>query len=400
MDTQLKKLPGIVMNYSQPILDNVQEAVAGVNASLAIKIFGTDFTTLDNLADSTLEVIKGIRGVDDAGVLRNLGQPEFRINLDQKRMAFYGVTMVDANAAIEMALGGKVATQLYEGERKFDIRIRYPKDYRDSEEKVRNIVVPALDGSKVPLKEISDIETKTGPAFIYRDNNARYIAVKFSVRGRDLGSTIAEAQEKFGNKIKLPQGYKATWNGEFENQVRATNTLANVVPLCLLAIFLILFAMFGDVPDAVLVILNVPFALIGGIMALHIAGINFSISAGIGFIALFGVCIQNGVILISVFRQNLKDKMPIDEAVRTGVRSRVRAVVMTGMMAAIGLLPAAMSTGIGSESQKPLAIVVIGGLVTATILTLLIMPIIYSSFYKFVHNRKNRALIANINSVS
>ncbi len=400
MDLQLKKLPGIVMNYSQPILDNVQEAVAGVNASLAIKIFGPDFTTLDNLADSTLEVIRGIQGVDDAGVLRNLGQPEFRINLDQKRMAFYGVTMIDANAAIEMALGGKVATQLYEGERKFDIRIRYPKDYRDSEEKVRNIVVPALDGSKVPLKEISDIETKTGPAFIYRDNNARYIAVKFSVRGRDLGSTIAEAQQKFGDKIKLPQGYKATWNGEFENQVRATNTLTNVVPLCLLAIFLILFAMFGDVPDAVLVILNVPFALIGGILALHITGINFSISAGIGFIALFGVCIQNGVILISVFRQNLKDKMPIDEAVRTGVRSRVRAVVMTAMMAAIGLLPAAMSTGIGSESQKPLAIVVIGGLVTATILTLLIMPIIYSSFYKFVHNRKNRGLIANINSVS
>jgi heavy metal efflux system protein len=400
MDLQLKKLPGVVMNYSQPILDNVQEAVAGVNASLAIKIFGTDFTTLDKLADSTLAVIETVQGVDDAGVLRNLGQPEFRINLDQKRMAFYGVTTADANAAIEMALGGKAATELYEGERRFDIRIRYPKDYRDSEEKVKNIVVPALDGSKVPLKEISNIETRTGPAFIYRDNNARYIAVKFSVRGRDLGSTIAEAQQKFGTKIKLPNGYKATWNGEFENQVRATNTLVNVVPLCLLAIFLILFITFGTVPDAILVILNVPFALIGGIMALHITGVNFSISAGIGFIALFGVCIQNGVILITVFKENLKHKMSIDVAVRTGVRSRVRAVVMTAMMAAIGLLPAAMSTGIGSESQKPLAIVVIGGLVTATILTLMILPILYTWFYNFVHNRKNRQLLMKVKSVS
>ena len=266
--------------------------------------------------------------------------------------------------------------------------------------KVRNIVVPALDGSKVPLKEISNIETKTGPAFIYRDNNARYIAVKFSVRGRDSGSAIAEAQQKFTDKIKLPEGYKATWNGEFENQVWATNTLINVVPICLVAIFLILFVTFGNVADSVLVILNVPFALISGILALHITGVNFSISAGIGFIALFGVCIQNGVILISVFRQNLKNKMPIDEAVREGVRARVRAVVMTAMMAAIGLLPAAISTGIGSESQKPLAIVVIGGLVTATILTLMIMPIFFATYFKFIHSRKNRKLISQVNSVS
>ena len=400
MDAEMVKLPGIVFNYSQPILDNVQEAVAGVNAAMAVKIFGKDFEKLNQLADSTMEVLKGIKGVEDLGILRNLGQPEFRIDLDQKKMALYGVNTADANSVIEMALGGKAATQLYEDERKFDIRIRYPKEFRDNEEKVKNLMIPATNGVKIPLKEIADISTRTGASFIYRDNNMRYIAVKFSVRGRDLGGTIAEGQQKLDTKVKLPQGYKRSWNGEFENQVRATKTLGNVIPLCFIAIFLILFITFGNGSDAFLVILNVPFALIGGILALHITGINFSISAGIGFIALFGVCIQNGVILISVFRKNLLAKIPLDEAIKDGVLSRVRAVVMTALMAAIGLIPAAISTGIGSETQKPLAIVVIGGLVTATILTLLILPIIYSLFYRFVHNRKNRKLVKNFNAIA
>jgi heavy metal efflux system protein len=299
-----------------------------------------------------------------------------------------------------MAIGGKEATYLYDGERKFDVRVRYQKEYRDEEEKIKNLMVPASDGVKIPLKEIADISTKTGPAFIFRDNNSRYIAVKFSVRGRDLGSTIADAQHMVDAKIKLPKGYKATWNGEFENQVRATNTLKQVVPICLVAIFLILYITFNNARDAVLVILNVPFALIGGILALHMTGINFSISAGIGFIALFGVCIQNGVILISVFTKNLKARIPLDQAIREGVISRVRPVVMTAMMAAIGLVPAAISTGIGSESQKPLAIVVIGGLISSTVLTLLILPIIYSMFYRWLHARKNRKLVAKINSVT
>jgi cobalt-zinc-cadmium resistance protein CzcA len=261
-------------------------------------------------------------------------------------------------------------------------------------------MVPAADGSKIPLKEIASISTKTGPAFIFRDNNMRYIAVKFSVRERDLGSTISEAQEKMKASVQLPEGYSATWNGEFENQIRATKRLTEVVPLCLVAIFLILFMTFGNGRDASLVIMNVPFALIGGILALHITHMNFSISAGIGFIALFGVCIQNGVILISVFDRNMKLRMPLDEAIREGVKSRVRAVVMTALMAAIGLIPAAISTGIGSESQKPLARVVIGGLVSSTFLTLLVLPIIYALVYRFIHNRKNRKLVSNINSLS
>jgi len=389
MDQQLKKIPGCVFNYSQPIRDNVEEAVAGVNAALAVKIFGPDFERLDKTADTILNVLKTVNGIHDLGVLRNLGQPEFRIELNQQKMAIYGINTQDANSVIEMALGGKSATQLYEGERKFDVRIRYLKQFRDTQEKIEKLMVPTSDNSKIPLSEIAEIKTLTGPAFIYRDNNSRYIAVKFSIRERDLGSTIAEAQEKVNATIHLPDGYITTWNGEFENQQRATKTLSHVVPICLLVIFIILFITYGNVKDALITILNVPFALIGGILALHITGINFSISAGIGFIALFGVCIQNGVILISVFRKNLEQRMPLDTAIREGVRSRVRPVIMTALMAAIGLLPAAISTGIGSETQKPLAVVVIGGLVTSTILTLLILPVLYAMVFRFLHNRSN-----------
>jgi len=399
MDQQLKKIPGAVFNYSQPIRDNVEEAVAGVNAALAVKIFGPDFKVLDEKADEVLKVLKTVQGVDDLGVLRNLGQPEFRIELDQRKMAMYGVATADANAVIEMAIGGKAATELYEGERRFDIRVRYQKEFRDTQDKIENLMVPTLNGSKIAIKEIADIKIITGPAFVFRDNNTRYIAVKFSNRGRDLGSTIAEAQAKVAKLVKLDQGYSVAWAGEFENQTRASNTLSHVVPICLLVIFLILFITFGNVKDATLVIMNVPFALIGGILALHITGINFSISAGIGFIALFGVCIQNGVILVSVFRKNLEAGMHLDEAILDGVVSRVRPVVMTALMAAIGLMPAAISTGIGSETQKPLAVVVIGGLVTSTILTLLLLPVIYAMVYKLIHRRENRKLLKKIGAV-
>ncbi|MBX9784288.1 MAG: CusA/CzcA family heavy metal efflux RND transporter [Chitinophagaceae bacterium] len=393
MDAQMKNFSGVVFNYSQPIRDNAAEAVAGVPAALAVKIFGKDFYVLDSNANKVYNILRNIKGVEDLGIIRNLGQPEFRIELDQQKMARYGITTADASSVIEMAIGGKAATQLYEGERKFDVRVRYQSQYRATQDAIERLMVPTNDSAKIPLSEIANIRILTGPAFIYRDNNARYITVKFSVRGRDLGSTIAEAQQKTGAAIQLPQGYKMTWNGEFENQQRATKTLGQVVPLCLFMIFLILFVTFGNAKDALLTILNVPFALIGGILALHITGINFSISAGIGFIALFGVCIQNGVILISVFRKNLDAKMHLHLAIKEGVISRVRPVVMTALMAMIGLMPAAVSTGIGSETQKPLAIVVIGGLITSTILTLLILPVIYALVHKFIHMRENRKLM-------
>jgi heavy metal efflux system protein len=377
MDKELKKYQGIIYNYSQPIIDNVAESVAGINASNAVKIFGDDLSKLDEIANLVIEQIKDVRGIKDVGILRNIGQPEISVSLDEGRMAIYGVQKAEAQSTLEMAIGGKTATEKYEGERKFDIRIRYRQDYRKNEEDIMSIMVPTIRGDKIPLKEIATIHKITGPAFIYRDNTKRFIGVKFSVRERDLGSTIADAQAMVNKNIKLPQGYSIGWTGEFENQVRATKRLGQVVPLSLILIFVLLFILFGNIQDASLVLANVPFALIGGIVALHLTGINFGISAGVGFIALFGICVQNGVILISEFHSNVRKQFGLHQAILEAVKVRTRPVIMTALMAAIGLLPAAVSTGIGSESQKPLAVVIIGGLITATIFTLLVFPIFY-----------------------
>lgn len=384
MDKKLKHYQGIGYNYSQPIIDNVAEAVAGINASNAVKIYGDDLNQLDQIANQVIEQIKHVDGIKDVGILRNVGQPEISVLLDEEKMAVYGVQKADAQSMIEMAIGGKTATSKYEGEKKFDIRIRYQKQYRTSEDDIMGLMIPTLRGGKIRLKEIATIQKITGPAFIFRDNTKRFIGVKFSVRERDLGSTIAEAQQNVKQHITLPAGYKIGWTGEFENQVRATQRLSQVVPISLILIFVLLFILFGNIQDATLVLANVPFALIGGILALHLTGMNFGISAGVGFIALFGICVQNGVILISEFHANLRGKLNLKDSIFEAVKVRTRPVVMTALMAAIGLLPAAISTGIGSESQKPLAIVIIGGLVTATIFTLLVFPIF---FYWFVRKK-------------
>jgi len=401
MNKKLAAFPGVIFNFAQPISDNVAEAIAGVPAENALKIFGPNLDTLERKSAEARNILKGIKGVTDLGEFKVVGQPEYRIELNQQKMALYGVNVADANSIIEMALGGKAATILYDNDRRFDIRIRYDKDFRDDDEKINNLIVPCGNGNVVPLKNIADIKIITGPAFVYRDKNTRYIGVKFSVRDRDLGGTIQEAQKTIEKKLQLSDDYSVAWNGEFENQERAQNTLATVVPICLLMIFILLFVAFGNVKDALIVLIDVPFALIGGILALHIRGMNFSISAGIGFIALAGICVQDGVILISQFKHNLDImKMPLKKAIHEGVVSRVRPVVMTAMMAAIGLSPAAFSTGIGSESQKPLATVVIGGLITSTILTLLILPVIYTMVHNLIHKRENRKLLKRIGAVN
>lgn len=385
MDQLLKsKHQGITYNYSQPIIDNVAEAVAGFKASNAVKIYGDDLEKLNELAIQVVEKIKDVPGIKDSGILKNIGQPEISVILDREKMAAYGVTLNDAQAVLELAFGGKTATQKYEGERKFDVRVRYEPEYRKDEKDIGNLMVPTIDGTKIPLKEISNVEKVTGPYLIYRDKTKRFIGIKFSVRDRDLGSTIAEAQAKV-NELKLPDGYSTGWTGEFENQVRASARLGQVVPISLIGIFILLFIMFGNLKDSLLVLTNVPFAIIGGIIALHLTGMNFGISAGVGFIALLGICIQNGVILISEFHHNLKAKLSLEKAIFMGVKARTRAVIMTALMASIGLLPAAISSGIGSESQKPLAIVIIGGLMTATVLTLLVFPIIFWIFNRKKH---------------
>jgi len=381
MQQKLARFKGVDFNFSQPISDNVEEAVSGVKGSMAIKISGQDLNVLDKEATRVFDIMKKIQGVSDLGVFRNLGQPEFRIQLDQQKLARYNVPTDVAQSVIETAIGGKTVTQYYEGERRFDVKVRYAESFRYSPEQIENLLVPTRSGSKIPLKELATIGTRSGAAFVYREGNQRFIAIKFSVRGRDLGSTIAEAQQKVGQVVKLPEGYSMRWAGEFENQTRAERQLAIVLPISLTIIFLILLFTFGSALDATLILLNVPFALIGGVLALWITGLNFSISAGVGFICLFGVSVQDGVILINRFKENLHNRIPILEAVREGAQTRVRPVIMTALMAALGLLPAATSTGIGSETSKPLATVMIGGLMTCAVLSLLILPVTYNLLY-------------------
>jgi cobalt-zinc-cadmium resistance protein CzcA len=376
------KFAGVVFGFSQPISDNVQEAVSGVKGEMAIKIFGDDLARIEQLADSVMTIMKTVEGVQDLGIFKSLGQPELRVELDRAKTARYGASVADANNIVEMAIGGKKVSTFYEGERRFDIRVRYSSEFRRSEKEIGKLLVPCNNGMKIPLREIADIKVQNGPAFVYREGNLRFIPIKFSVRGRDLGGTIAEAQQKVGAAIKLQKGYSMSWNGEFENQVRATNQLKIVVPISILLIFMWLFFMFNSFRDATIVLLNVPFALIGGILGLFLTGINFSISAGVGFIALFGVCVQNGVILVAVFNKYLEMGVPLVQSIVQGAISRVRPVVMTALMAGLGLMPAALSDGIGSETQKPLAVVVICGLISATILTLITLPAIYYLVYK------------------
>jgi heavy metal efflux system protein len=382
MEDQFTKYEGIDFNFSQPIMDNVEEAVSGVKGSMAVKIYGYDTDRLGVYASEVFNILKSIDGVEDLAIISLTGQPEIKITLDEDKMAVYGVTIKDAQSVIEMAIGGKTATYLFEDDRKFDVRVRYMSGFRDNEDDIGNLYVPTINGGKVPLRLIAGIKRETGLAFLYRENNKRFIGVKFSVRGRDLGSTVQEAREKIAKAIKLDKGEKIEYAGEFENQERAMTHLAQVAPISLILIFFFLYLAFGNVLDAGLIFLNVPFGLTGGLLCLYLTGTNFGISAGIGFICLFGVSVQAGVILISIFKYNLQDGMLLREAVFTGTLRRVRPVFMTATMAIIGLMPAALSTGIGSETQKPLALVVIGGLFTDMILSVHIFPLIVEYVYR------------------
>ena len=393
MQDDLSIYPGIDFNFSQPITDNVEEAASGVKGSIAVKVFAKDLYESEKYAVQIEKILGTVQGIEDLGVIRNIGQPELRIELNERQLARYGVAKEDVQSIIEMAIGGKSASLLYEDERKFNIMVRYSEQFRQNEEEIGKILVPAMDGTMVPIKELADITTITGPLLIFRDNHARFCAVKFSVRGRDMGTAVTEAQKKVNASVHLPAGYSLKWTGDFENQQRASKRLAQVVPISIAIIFIILFILFSNARDAGLVLLNVPFAAVGGIAALLITGFNFSISAGIGFIALFGICIQNGVIMISDIKANLKLGSPLQEATKEGVRSRIRPVIMTAAMAAIGLMPAAMSHGIGSESQRPLAIVIIGGLIGATFFALFIFPLIVEVVYERMLYDKNGKLL-------
>jgi len=399
MNQKLSGLPGVNLNFSQPIMDNVEEAVSGVKGSICMKIYGDSLNYMEGKVMQVYNILRTVKGIEDLGVIPNIGQPELDINLDQRKMALYGVATADANAVVSMAIGGLgpgglPASTLYEGVKTFDIRVRLPDEFRKTPEQIGELLVPTMNGSRVPIKEIAEITQKTSTCLIFRDDNKRYAALKFSIRGRDMGNTIAEAQKKVDGVIKLKRGYRMAWQGDFENQQRAQKRLALVVPISLLLILVLLFGMFGSLRDALLVFTNVPFAIVGGIVALHVTGTNFSISAAIGFIALFGICIQQGVLLITMFKQNLnrvsEHDNPLYTAIRLGVNSQIRPVMMTALMAAIGLLPAAISHGIGSESSRPLARVVIGGILCAMIFSLWVFPLIFNWAYRKRFQGKNR----------
>ncbi|MBQ9213596.1 MAG: efflux RND transporter permease subunit [Bacteroidales bacterium] len=389
MNSRLSVYPGIDFNFSQPISDNVEEAVSGVKGAIVAKVYGKDLSETERLAGEIYKIMKPIRGIADLGVIKNIGQPELQINIDEGRLARYGVAKDDVQSIIEMAIGGKAASQVYEEERKFNLVVRYDKPFRDNAESIGKIKVPTDDGQMIPISELATIKSITGPLIIYRENHVRYCAVKFSVRDRDMGSAVDESREKVSKMLSLPEGYKIEWSGDFENQKRATNRLAYVVPISILLIFGILYVLFDNARDAALVLSNVPFAAVGGILILLLTGFNFSISAGIGFICLFGICIQNGVIMIMDIKHFVRLRYPLTEAVEKGMHSRIRSVLMTAMMAILGLLPAALSHGIGSESQRPLAVVIIGGLIGATVFTLFIFPLIVEKIYKRVNIKKN-----------
>ena len=388
MNRRLSAYPGIDFNFSQPISDNVEEAVSGVKGAIVAKVYGKDLAETERLATEIYKTMKPIRGIADLGVIKNIGQPELQIDIDEGRLARYGVAKDDVQSIIEMAIGGKAASQVYEEERKFNLVVRYAGPFRDNAEAIGKIKVPTDDGQMIPISELATIRTITGPLIVYRENHVRYCAVKFSVRDRDIGSAVDESREKVAKAVPLPEGYKIEWSGDFENQKRATDRLAHVVPVSILLIFCILYVLFGNARDAALVMTNVPFAAVGGILILLATGFNFSISAGIGFICLFGICIQNGVIMIMDIRHFIRLRYPLPVAVEKGMHSRIRSVLMTALMATLGLLPAAISHGIGSESQRPLAIVIIGGLISATAFTLFVFPLIVEKTYSHVNMNK------------
>ena len=382
MRQKLANYPGINFGFSQPIQDNVEEYVAGVKSSLVIKIFGDDLYDLEKYANKVAGAIEKVDGITDINVYKNIGLPELRIQLHDNKMARYGITTAEVQAVIEMTIGGQAATKFYEKDRQFDVVLRFDEQYRDNPDKIGNILIPTANGKSVPLKEISTIGYQTGPAFIYREGNSRYIGVGFSIEGRDLGSTSEEAKQVVAKEVKLPKDNHMEWAGEFESKERASKQLAMVVPISLVLILLLLYFNFGNMKDTAIASITLPFAFIGGFISLWITNTIFGISAGIGFIILFGVATIDGIVLIGVIRDNMKTYTNLIDAIKDGVKSRIRPVVMIALMGSLGLLPAALSTGMGSEIQKPLAIMIVGGLIICLILSFTVLPTVFYLAYK------------------
>ncbi|MFQ5472960.1 MAG: efflux RND transporter permease subunit, partial [Dehalococcoidia bacterium] len=373
-------MPGILANITQPIEMTVDELLEGVRAELAIKLFGDDLDVLKRKADEIAAVVRSVRGAADMQVDQVSGTPQLLIRVDRQAIARYGYNVTDVQEVLRAAVGGEVAGQVFEGIRRFDILVRYEPKARSSAEAIRNIIIATPDGMNVPLKQLASIREITGPRQITRENNQRFITAQCNVVGRDIGSFVEEAQKKIGAKVDLPAGYLVTWGGQFRLQQEANRRLSVVVPVTLLIIFLLLFSNFRSLKNAVLILMNIPLALVGGVVALWISGQNLSVPSSVGFIALFGIALENGMVLVTYFNQLVREGVAVDEASQRGACLRLRPVLMTAVTTALGLIPLLLSSGTGSEVQRPLAMVVIGGLVTSTALTLLVIPALYKWF--------------------
>jgi cobalt-zinc-cadmium resistance protein CzcA len=381
MSTALNVMPGVAFGFSQPISDNVEEALTGVKGQLAIKITGQDLHALDDLATRVAHEVSQVHGVADLGIFREVGQSNLHVEISRERAERVGMTVADVEDVVQAGIGGIEVTRIVEGERTHALVVRYAASARESADEIRRLPVPTDRGHTIPLDEIADIGVQAGASRIYREDGRRYVAIKFSVRDRDLGSTVAEAQQRVQAAVNVPDGYEVSWGGEFESAQRAARRLSIVIPLTIVLIFVLLFAMFRRPREAVLILGNVlvtsPF---GGLAALLITHTNLSVAAGVGFLALFGVSVQTGVILVSYINELRSEGLDVDAAIRKGVDLRLRPMMMTALVATLGLLPAALSNGIGSDSQKPLAIVVVGGLLSSLALSLFTLPLLYKLF--------------------
>jgi cobalt-zinc-cadmium resistance protein CzcA len=382
MREELSLIPGVAYSFSQPIALRVDELISGVKAQIAIKLFGEDMDVFKNKADEIREVVSKIKGVEDLNVERVSGLQYLQIEIDRSQIARYGINVSDIQEIVETAIGGKVATEVFEGQKRFGVLVRFPEDVRKDVNTIKNILVSAPNGARIPLEQLARVYLVEGPAQISRENGQRRIVIECNVQGRDIGGFVAEAQKKIAAQVQLPPGYFIDWGGQFENQQRAMARLYIVVPLVILLIFILLFSTFNSLKNALLIIMNIPFAIIGGILALFISGLYLSVSASVGFIALFGVAVLNGVVMVSYFNQLRREGIPLEEAIIRGAELRLRPVLMTALVASLGLIPMLLATGPGSEIQKPLATVVIGGLISSTILTLIVLPTIYGWFEK------------------
>ena len=377
MQRELDKIPGAVWGFSQPIEDNMEEAVSGVKGALATKVFGDDLKVLEQKSDEIVNVFSKINGIEDLGVFRVLGQPNLNVAVDRTAAARYQINVADVQDAIQTAVGGNALTQVLKGEARYDLTLRYLPQYRDTQEAIENIRLLSPSGERVSLAQLCKIRESDGGSEIYREGNQRYIAIKYSVRGRDLGSTVEEAIKKVNEQVKLPIGYSLRWEGEYASQKRANARLLIVLPITILIIFILLYTMFKSLKWALLIMVNVAIAPIGGLLALWFTGTNFSVSSGVGFLALFGVSVQTGVIMLEYINQLRARRFTVEDAAVEGAVLRLRPIMMTMLVATLGLLPAALSHAIGSDSQRPFAIVIVGGLIAALVMSVFLLPTLY-----------------------